>query len=133
MDGDCADPGLAITNLKKGPVNILEVQEAGEEFTDTDFEVPDALFWEGYEDSTLESNYDTRLNNGQYTWERWHDNLPNSVLMEDDTVTYLEPNQGGMGTCYIVASYSAAAEFPSLITDAFITGTEDSPIGLYGL
>lgn len=38
-----------------------------------------------------------------------------------------------MGTCYYVASISAAAEFPSLITDSFLTGTNDSPIGLYGL
>ena len=38
-----------------------------------------------------------------------------------------------MGTCYHVASISAAAEFPSLITDSFVTGTSDSTIGLYGL
>ena len=49
------------------------------------------------------------------------------------TVSYLEPNQGGLGTCYHVSSLASAAEFPSLITDAFVTGTDDSPIGLYGL
>jgi hypothetical protein len=49
------------------------------------------------------------------------------------TVTYTEPNQGGLGTCYHVSSIAAAAEYPSLITDAFLTGTDDSPIGLYGL
>ena len=38
-----------------------------------------------------------------------------------------------MGTCYHVAAIASAAEFPSLITDAFVTGTEISPIGLYGL
>ena len=38
-----------------------------------------------------------------------------------------------MGTCYHVASISAAAEFPSRITDSFVTGTSDSTIGLYGL
>ena len=59
--------------------------------------------------------------------------MPNSPLFNAGTVSYLEPNQGGLGTCYHVASLSSAAEFPSLITDAFLTGTSDSPIGLYGV
>ena len=35
--GNCADPGAAITRLKKGPVNIPEIIEAGVAFIDTDF------------------------------------------------------------------------------------------------
>ena len=131
--GNCSDPGAGITRLKKGPVNIPEVVAAGVNFTDTDFQAPDSLFLDGYESSTVEADYDTKLANGQYTWVGWKDKLPNSPMFNAGTVSYTEPNQGGLGTCYHVSSLASAAEFPSLITDAFLTGTDDSPIGLYGV
>ena len=133
MDGDCADPGAAITRMKKGPANIPELIAAGAAYNDTDFYAPDSLFINGYESTSVESDYDTKLADGTYTWVPWKDKLSSNTLFVSGTANYTEPNQGGLGTCYHVASIAAAAEYPSLITDAFVTGTDDSSIGLYGV
>ena len=62
--GDCANPGAAITRLKKGPVNIPQLVKDGQPFTDTEFTAPDSLFINGYESTAVESDYDTKLANG---------------------------------------------------------------------
>ena len=60
-------------------------------------------------------------------------------MFVDDTVSYNEPNQGGAGTCYFISAIAAAAEFPELITDMFLTGKLDTHTGgdngqgLYGI
>jgi len=56
-----------------------------------------------------------------------------SNTLFNGTASYLEPNQGGAGTCYFVAAIAAGAEWPDMITDMFVTGTSDSTIGLYGI
>jgi len=83
---------MAITRLKKGPVNIPELVKAGQPFTDTDFTAPDSLFINGYESTSIESDYDTKLASGQYSWVGWKTKLPNSPLFNAGTVSYLEPN-----------------------------------------
>ena len=50
----------------------------------------------------------------------------NATLFKDNTATYKEPRQGGAGTCYLISAISTAAEWPKLITDMFVTGTDMS-------
>jgi len=55
--------------------------------------------------------------------------------MTDNTVTYTDPRQGGAGTCYWISALSAVAEWPTLITDMFLTGTDMDAVnaGLLGI
>lgn len=80
----------------------------------------------------MEASYSSGLSAGTYTWDSWKTHLSSNALFKGDP-TYLDPNQGAAETCYFVASISAAGEWPSLIKDMFITGTDDSSIGLYGV
>lgn len=98
--------------------------------------MPDSLFWDGYESDSWESAYDTNIADGTYTWESWKSTstyASNSLFVDPTSVQYNEVNQGGAGTCYFMAAIAAAGEWPSMITDMFITGTDDSSIGLYGI
>lgn len=121
--------------MKKGPANIPELEYEGATYTDSDFTTPDALFWDGYETDSEEAEFDSGLADGTYTWESWKSVSATSAnkLFYDTTDLWLDPNQGGAGTCYFIAAIGAAGEWPDMITDMFVSGTSDSSIGLYGI
>ena len=121
--------------MKKGPANIPELEDGGATYTDSDFTTPDALFWDGYETTTEEDAFDTGLADGTYTWDRWtsQSSTSSNKLFYDTTDLWLDPNQGGAGTCYFIAAIGSAGEWPDMITDMFVSGTSDSAIGLYGI
>ena len=121
-DGDCANAGAAVTRMKKGPENIPELEAAGATYTDTDFVMPDSLFWDGYETTSFESGYDTGIADGTYTWQRWKDvaAYSSNTLFTNGTVNYNEVNQGGAGTCYFMMAIASGAEWPDMITDMFL-------------
>ena len=54
-------------------------------------------------------------------------------MFENKSVTYNEPNQGDAGTCYFVAAIAAAGEWPSMITDMFVSGMDENKAGIYGI
>lgn len=134
-DGDCGDAGAAVNRLKSGPANIPALVAGGGTYTDSDFTTPNALFWDGYESTTEEAAFDSGLSDGTYTWQSWKSayNTSPNALFYDTTNLYLDPNQGGAGTCYFIAAIGAAGEWPDMITDMFVSGTSDSAIGLYGI
>jgi len=53
-------------------------------------------------------------------------------LFDGATISYTQARQGGAGTCYIMATMAASAEFPDLIKNIFITPTKNSA-GIIGL
>jgi hypothetical protein len=127
-DGDCLDGGYAVTRLKAGPANIPEVIASGSRFSDTEWTGKDVLYKVGYPEPNTETLWGNNYNNGIWTYERWLDiaQYSSATLFKSDTATYTEPRQGGAGTCYLIMSLASAAEFPHLITDMFLTGTDMS-------
>jgi hypothetical protein len=90
--GDCNNAGAAVNRLKKGPANIPEVIYDGAKHTDGDFQIPDSLFLNGYEDLVEESTMDNKIASGVWTWDSWNSRLPSNALFKNDNVTYTEPN-----------------------------------------
>ena len=56
-------------------------------------------------------------------------------MFNSDTVSYKEPNQGGLGTCYFISSIAGASEWPDYITDMFVmgTGSDSKDAGIIGV
>lgn len=139
-DGDCADGGFAVTRLKEGPENIPvkleELQSSGEKYSDT-WTGKDVLYEPGYPSDSIETQWGSNYDNGLWTYERWTDvsGYEDAVLFTDGTVTYTDPRQGGAGTCYWISALSSVAEWPELITDMFLTGTDMAAVdsGLIGI
>jgi len=75
------NPGCStnVDTLKKGPVNIPKVVEAGKDglsFDDANFQGKNALFWRDSTKSQDVINYDSYLSRGVYFWERWPSIFP---------------------------------------------------------
>lgn len=133
VEGTCDDALFSVTRLKKGPANIDEVkasfQSTGTKWSDTEWTGKDVLFKKGYglasREATLESYYD----DGSYVYKSWTDVtslFSASTLFKDSSATFTEANQGAAETSYFINSIASAAEWPSLITDMFVTGTDMS-------
>lgn len=114
--------------MKAGPANIPEVMASGTKWSDAEWTGKDVLYKTGYPDSATETLWGNNYNNGIWTYERWSDiaAYSDATLFKDNTVSYKEPRQGGAGTCYFISAIATAAEWPSLITDMFLTGTDQS-------
>lgn len=129
--GDCADGAYAVNRLKAGPENIPEVLEemaaAGTKYSDP-WTGKDVLYEPGYPSDGIETLWGSNYDNGLWTYERWTyvSGYESAVLFTDGTASYTDPNQGGAGTCYWISALSSAAEWPELITDMFVTGTDMS-------
>ena len=129
MDGDCADGAYAVNRLKAGPENIPDVLEQmaadGTKYSDP-WTGKDVLYEPGYPAASTETTWGSNYDNGAWTYERWTDvsGYEDAVLFTDGTASYTDPRQGGAGTCYWISSLSGAAEWPELITDMFLTGTD---------
>jgi hypothetical protein len=124
--GDCNEGGYSVERLKKGPANIPVVLASGEKWSDTEWTGKDVLYKAGYPNSATETLWGNNYDNGIWTYERWTDisNYSTATLFKDDTATYTEARQGGAGTCYFISAIASAAEWPSMITDMFLTGTD---------
>lgn len=55
------------------------------------------------------------------------------LFKADGSATYIEPQQGGAGTCYFISAIATAAEFPNLIQNMFLTGTGNPDAGIIGM
>ena len=92
-----------------------------------------SLAWEGFAGAATIATYENRLASGEYYWARWPERFPNNKLFHDSELpTYTDPVQGGAENGYIIAAMAAAAEFPALIQEAFVTQT-DNHAGIYGI
>ena len=84
---DTVDPALindalhdctrAISNLRKGPVNVedaikIATTDPEKQYDDTDFTGKDSLYWEGAQTSAKQKfDFDSKLESGEYWFERW--------------------------------------------------------------
>ena len=95
------------------------------------------LYHPTFGDPTLVSSWGNSYNNGAWTYGRWSETAgyTSATLFQGNTATYKEPRQGGAGTCYFISAIAGAAEWPSLITSMFVTGTDQSGpnAGLIGI
>ena len=57
----------------------------------------------------------------------------NYPLFDADGPHFNDIEQGGAGTCYVLASLGAIAEFPELVTDMFVSGQTISDEGIYNI
>jgi hypothetical protein len=101
-------------------------------FTDTTFENQDQLYWKGYS-SGESSTWKYYLDNGYYDFLRIPDFNSNYPLFDSDGPHFNDIAQGGAGTCYVLASLGAMAEFPELVTSLFISGQKISKEGIYNI
>ena len=74
-------------------------------------------------------------NSGGIEYKRWTDvaETRNNQLFDDGTLHFTEVNQGGYGNCYFISQIATVAEWPSYITDMFVTGLDDNGAGIYGI
>ncbi len=129
----------AIRSLKEGPANIPKVlqdfEKTGEKYTDEDFSGVDMLFTPETPQEAKDY-YLRRFNDGKYDFHfaRLSDKFNNSVdvFNQNGQPSWLEPRQGGAGTCYIISAMAAVGEFPQIIKDAFLT-QETNDAGIYGI
>jgi len=109
--------GAACTNtlntLKKGPADIQSIVSSGQQYTDYDFNPSDQ----------------------GVSYLRWGDvaETRNNQLFDDGTLHFSEVNQGGYGNCYFISQIATVAEWPSYITEMFVTGTDENDAGIYGV
>ena len=121
-----ADPGCStsVDVLKKGPVNIPKVLADGTseayKFTDANFGGTNALYWRDaatptkYSTEAEMKQFDDYLAAGKYFWERWATQWPTKKVFDaTQQPKFTDAVQGEAGTCYIMASMSAVAEFPA--------------------
>lgn len=103
--------------MKKGPANIpIEIEAAVASSTK-------------YSDSSFSPD-DRSL-----SYKRWTEvsGFKSNTIFDQETVHFSEANQGSLGNCYFINSIAAAAEYPNLITDMFVTGMNENDAGIYGI
>ena len=107
--------------LEDGPADPLQYSSTNK-FSDATFEGTEQLWWEGL--STGDSyTWETYLDYDWYDFKRIQDlNSGTHPLFDSDGPHFNDISQGGAGTCYVLASMGAIAEFPELVTDMFTTG-----------
>ena len=123
--------------IKKGPANYPEVvsqYSANNKWSDSDFTGNNTLY-DAFTASSTITNYDNYFASSTYAY--YYDWLsakyPNSNIFDTDgSPNWLEPNQGGAGTCYLMQAMSGVGEFPQLIKDTFLT-QERNDAGIYAL
>jgi hypothetical protein len=58
---------------------------------------------------------------------------PGKPLFASNGLMFNDIKQGGAGTCYILAALGAIAEFPNLVEQLFVDGTELNANGIYNI
>jgi hypothetical protein len=108
-----------INMIKAGPENYNDIINGGtynsnNKYVDTAFTGNATLYDQWTASSTV-----TSMNNGfadsttAYYFSRMSTKYPAANIFDNNgEPTWLEPNQGGAGTCYIMSAMSAVAEFP---------------------
>ena len=110
----------ATRRLEKGPAQPNNYSGSNK-FTDLSFNGTDQLYWEDY--STGDSStWLTYLNYNYYDFMRIPDFNSSSPLFDSQGAHFNDIEQGGAGTCYILASFGAIAEFPDLVYSMFVSG-----------
>lgn len=126
-DAKCS---TANDRLEDGPVDPSNYSSSNK-FVDTTFQGTEQLWWDGFStgDSSSWSNY---LSWGDYDFLRVPD-IASGPLFDSDGPHFNDIEQGGAGTCYVLAAMGAIAEFPEMVTDMFVSGTTISDKGIYNL
>jgi len=110
------------------------IEGSGNQFTDVNFPISDALFWH----DAGEVGRDMDQMDGFLHWMRVSDpEFPASTFWgpthdSESSVTVEDINQGYIGNCWIMAAVSAVAEKPHRI-DKFMVSNEKSEEGIYAM
>lgn len=68
------------------------------------------------------------------TFDRWPTKQSASCDIFDSTesISYVDPRQGGAGTCYMMQAMGCIGEFPELVRNVFLTETKNAA-GIHGI
>ena len=96
----------AVNRLKAGPPNVPKIVKDGKAWTDSTFEGTDTIYWDVGKTATSKSTYDNKIadtSSSGVEFLKWPTAYPNAKIFDStDSPTYVEPRQGGAGTCYII-------------------------------
>ena len=116
-----------------GPPNVPKIiaDNAGV-WTDTSFTNTDTLYYSIQPSNAYKAGYDAKIPS-KLEFKDWRVKYPNSkIFATADSPHYLEPRQGGAGTCYLMQAMAGVAEFPTVLKSIFLTATDNTP-GIYAL
>jgi hypothetical protein len=122
---------LATSRMEAGPADPANYSST-EKFKDMSFYEYGQLWWDGYIQGEGKL-WEFYLKYNYYNFTRFPEIFPNHPLFDTQGPHFNDIKQGGAGTCYILASLGAIAEFPYLVYDAFQSGRTISESGLYNL
>lgn len=107
-------------------------------YNDTTFYGNDTLYWNGYSDLSKISNtagtgYNDYQKTGTYAFMSVSSRYPNANLYPSaGGFKFNQVNQGGLGTCYMISSFAAMAEWSNRIQNIFISGSQKTNNKIYG-
>lgn len=62
------------------------------------------------------------MGSGTYYTRNWPDVYTNADIFDSDgSISYDEAIQGGLGSCYVIASLGSMGEFPDHVRNLFVT------------
>jgi hypothetical protein len=103
-------------------VEIVKEYSSSNKWVDHDFYRNSTYF--GVFTSTLtKNNFLSKFGNGinDYYYARLTQQYPSGNIFDSNgDATWLQPIQGGAGTCYFMQALSGVGEFPELIKRAFL-------------
>lgn len=127
----------SMKRIKEGPANWEKKIKKGKPFKDTSFRRRETLYWRGYSDMVTVFNYNFGLTFGYYSFEKLSVLYPDRPIYSNDIYaetpyTLIDTEQGGAGTCYIMAAMGSIAEWYDLSKQVFITNTKNDA-GIYAI
>ena len=121
---------MAIQRMKDGPANIPEVIKAGSAWTDSTFSGAATIYQTGVTASASITKYDGYIaatSYPKYFFKNVFAEYPEANIFDaTKTPKFIEPKQGGAGTCYIMSSMGSIGEFPQIVKDVFLTQEKNS-------
>ena len=104
----------SVNRLKFGPANVPEVIHNQVRYTDVGFSGNTALYGVDttYDSSSFKYQIENYMASGYYYWSRWEESypIPTNNVVTGGNMNFLDPVQGGIGDCYVIASAASLAE-----------------------
>lgn len=90
------------------------------------------MFWAGYSPPSYIAQLTNRLSQRSAFFGRLSDYFPEASLWGSKGIDYLDANQGGGATCYIITAMSGLASNKGVVERLFVNKQKSSN-GIYGV
>ena len=111
----------SVNRLKEGPAVWSTVINQGVEYNDDSFSKRNMLYSFPSDNWWRSFGYSAFLISGTTEFVRLKDAYPDNTMWGAGGVDFIDPTQGQLGNCYILAAMGAIAEFPDIVKDVFLT------------